>query len=488
MPLALVKKKTPQLLKSLATYGFARGIAGALFFLTTFVYVRVLGDQGYGEITVSVAIAQLFSVLGYGWLAISATQLLPGVSPPLLAHRITIIKWAIFAVSVLTLIILSCIFATGLIIMDFELALPTLILAASYGASDVGLATANGLSKAGQYALVSVLRYGLSLVAGFVAIFFFHLGPAGALWGLVAGTLLPWLFPSAREYWRTKEKLRPTMEMLGPFLKMGLPSILILSSFVLITAVDRMVLGFVAGKTSAGVFGGVTDLVAGPISLIFQVISLAFAPIMYGSANAGDMAGLRRSTGTLMSVLLVIALPSAAFFLMLGSELSDFLIGQALSNEARAIFGLNALLVLASLIFNSGAAVMVSIGKIRFMLILSLVLILTNGVAIFLTAHSALAASTVSLFVMAIGTVVTLIASKITIGYKLDQMALFGALFSASSIIAGLQLMNWIYADCPLIVKLFLVGSCCLLIFWFGDVLSVREQVRLRWAALRKFG
>lgn len=267
-------------------------LSSALNFAGVMVWVRMLAPAQFGLFSLVTASALLLNAIGFEWLRnLTARMLYDGTSPFLMHERRSIIVFRIAATVALALVAVALIASLA----DFSiLGMPSswMPIAALFCLSEMMIGMVNLVSRTRkeywQFFTATVVRSGLVIVLGVLAVSFLGLGVAGLVVAMAIGQIVAVLTVAVRDpFWRaTSRKLathRVPFHEIRPFLVMGVPLIASSALVYLGSVVDRYLIGVKLGPEAVGFYVAPSDLTAKTIGLLMLAINILFFPAVVRS-------------------------------------------------------------------------------------------------------------------------------------------------------------------------------------------------------------
>lgn len=325
------------MLKDSLYYAAARGIPGVVNFLAVLLFTRLLSTEEYGFYALVVAAVTLGNTVVFQWLKVSLARFY---------HRsdldstslVTVVFLSFWITATMVSVLAALYGVTSWMVADRWPAWLPIGIAILWGQSwfelNVELARAQlkpstyGVMTAGR--AVGILTLGLLLVlAGFQSY--------GLLWAMliILWGLGAWGW---RTFWYGNvDRGQFDLGLLRRMLVFGLPLTATFAMGVIVSTLDRFMLGWLNGAGAAGEYAVGYDLAWNIISLFLLVINLAAYPhLMRSYEKDGEAAA--RAQFKLNGVLLVAAaLPAVIAFSCLVSALAPWLVGEAFQASVVAV-------------------------------------------------------------------------------------------------------------------------------------------------------
>jgi O-antigen/teichoic acid export membrane protein len=355
-----VLKEEPPLLGRIAKYGAFRIFGGLMAYAVAILLIRILPFDEYGRYSVSIASTQVLSILTYGWIFASIPRQVAGADGPDFESALGAVVLAFGLSSAVLVPLYAGAFVAGFLSGSMALVVAALALIVGNGTSESALAVANARGNTSLFWSLSLARYGLMLALVITLGFISEPSAVAVIWFLaIAGFSWTLFLP---RHWRVLMSAVQRADLSASFrlFLVGLPSVIAFGLYPLMIGIDRVVIAHEATPGAAGILGGVSDVVAGPLLLVFQIVNLAMAPSLFAAANRGDMAQARIIGGEMLGTHFSIIAPAVVTFLWLGSALSQAVLGDSLRPEAHQIFPFIAATVVCVVLFNTAAGILIA--------------------------------------------------------------------------------------------------------------------------------
>jgi O-antigen/teichoic acid export membrane protein len=307
------------LLRHSGIYFLARILSGAAGFAIIAAYTRLLDPHQFGELALSLAGVNFFSVLIIEGPMLAMQRHLPGHSA---AARATAL-WGL---------ILPAVAICGLTAVALLLAAPEswrVQLALCAGlliailSHQFQLAAAQGALRPGKYALLGSLESMLDMVLG-IGLVLLGYGVAGAL----AGTMLAALVAVAinwRGWWIKWKFFDPVLAR--QMLRFGLPLIVSALFGWLASFGDRWLLAAFVGTDNAGLYAAGYDLQMNLLGVPLAVMLLAGYPLTISAYAERGTQAAQTQLRLLGTFIILIVLPEAVGIVMTGPLLVNIFLG-----------------------------------------------------------------------------------------------------------------------------------------------------------------
>ena len=344
------------MIRRIGGYALARLVAGLLLYLTLVSLLYTLDKGSYEQFSAGYAAYQLVSSLVFGWIYAIIPVLLPGLPPDEQARTQAELIGAFAWMCVLAVAGFAAALATG------ATDLPPLVIAAVAATAIIASGSEHAMSVAAArelprlYLRIAVTRYAAGLLFALAAAAA-AMGAAGAFLGLAVGSLIGLIVATRPLQLLAGGLKRVGARQLGRLLATGLPAIIAFGTYPIAISVNRLAIAETCSLEAAAALGAVSDLVAGPVMMIFQVISLALMPPLFAAANRGDAAAFNRTVWQVVGLQAAVIVPGAAFFLLFGRMIGSVLHMSSLPPVAADMLPYIAIAVLAFVLINTAAGV-----------------------------------------------------------------------------------------------------------------------------------
>lgn len=350
------------MIRRIGGYALARVASGLLLYLTLVSLLYTLDKRSYEQFSAGYAAYQLVSSLVFGWIYAIIPHLISGLRPDeqarTQAELVTAFAWMCL-LAVAAFVAASATGATDLPPLVLAAVAATAI-AASGSEQAMSVAAARELPR--LYLHIAVTRYAAGLLFALAAAAA-AMGAAGAFFGLAAGSLIGLIVANRPLQLRAGGLKWVSGRQLGRLLATGLPAIIAFGIYPLAISMNRLAIAETCSLEAAAALGAVSDLVAGPVMLVFQVITLALMPALFGAANRGDAAAFNRTVWQLVGLQAAVIVPGAVFFLTFGRMIGSVLHLSSLPPVAADMLPYIAIAVLGFVLVNTAAAVALACKK-----------------------------------------------------------------------------------------------------------------------------
>lgn len=322
------------LLQHSALYTLARGLPGLINFAALAIYTRLLAPEEYGRYALVIAAVGLANAVLFQWLNLGLLRYLARYQDRKPVFLSTLVA------GYLAVVLLSAVL--GLVLFGFW---PEAEMGGLIGLGILCLWTqaifeANLQIAASQltpqrYGLLALTKALTSLTLG-GSLAWAGLGAAGVLWGLIGGLILPLVLWARRE-WRYLSPRYVDKALMRQFLSYGLPLTATFALTFVVSSSDRLLLGWLEGSHSAGLYAVGYDLPSQSLGVLMMVVNLAAYPL---AVHALEQQGQKAAQAQLRKNaigLLSIALPATVALVLLAPNIAQVVLGAEFRKAAVAL-------------------------------------------------------------------------------------------------------------------------------------------------------
>lgn len=315
-------------------YLILRGGPGLLNFAALVIYTRLLTPASFGRYAVVVATIGLVEAVFFQWLRLIVLRYLPmRQSDP---DR--------FLAGIMSLFLAISVFVSGvggILALSWPdptwqrliaIAVPLLIAQAG---TELTLTIARARLALGIYGRLLGTKSFLSIVVGGL-LAWIGLGAFAPIIGLLAGHFLA-IVAYGLALWQKTSPRWPARNELREHLRYGLPLIVTFALSWVVSASDRLMLGWLAGEAAAGVYAVGYDLAQQSLGLLLVIINTAAFPIVMEALKTGDHEAAREQLVINGDLVTGIALMGAAGLATLAPQITDLFIGAAYRAAASSV-------------------------------------------------------------------------------------------------------------------------------------------------------
>lgn len=326
------------------TYLWARGLPSLVSFVALALYTRLLSPDQFGLYAMVTAGVFLVNAVVFQWLRLSLLRFVDSaedrrrfLSTALSAFLLLVAFMGILAVPVLLFI------ADG---TTRSLLLFGLLLLWLNAWLELNLTLMRARLEAARYGYVSVAKALLTVItAGTLA--YLGWGAWGLLIGLALGTALPSLL-YARSLWADVGLRYVDRSVVKQMLRYGLPLTASLSCSFIVRGSDRLLLGWLADSSVAGVYAAAYDLAQNSLEVLMGIINTAAFSLAVNALEREGVSAARAQLSQNISALFAVALPASVGLAFVAPGLAKAFLGASFQAEAAHLIPWVALAVLLS--------------------------------------------------------------------------------------------------------------------------------------------
>ncbi|ADI28218.1 lipopolysaccharide biosynthesis protein [Geobacillus sp. C56-T3] len=336
-------------IKHVFSYFVSRGLTGIVNFLALALYTRMLSTEDYGEYALIVATGGLVNSVFFQWIRL---VLLRFLSKYRNEKNEYVLLSTLFIGYLLTLVAL--IFVTSLSLLlgfeTFSITIGVLLLAISQSIFDIISELLRASLQTKAYGLLSVLKSTISLGLSLLLIQL-GLGLNGVVFGLIIGPLLSlWILYALQE---KKQNIRFLLQkenfhfaLLKECVSYGLPLTATLSLSFVMNQSDRLLLGWMVGKSEAGIYSAAYDLTQQTIIMLMMIVNLASYPLCVRALETKGYEAAQKQIRSSAVALFLIAAPATIGMVVLNNSISSSILGEEFREKASMIIPVVAISVL----------------------------------------------------------------------------------------------------------------------------------------------
>lgn len=325
------------ILKDSLAYGIARGVPGIVNFLAVIVFTRLLSPSEYGFYALIIAGVTVSNAVMFQWLRVSLARFYHHKSVSE-ASLLACMFWAFLVTASLVGLVAAVYCGVGYYWLGNPIGWVPIAVALLWGQAwfELCLELARARLKPKAYGAMTFVR-ALGFLGLGVALVLAGLNAYGLLFALLIvlwGTGL-W---AGITYWR--EPLRKGVfqpGLLRQALAFGLPLTATFAMGVVVSTMDRFMLGYMQGNGSAGEYAVSYDLAWNIISLLMLVVNLAAYPHLMRAFESVGEEGARTQFEVNGVLLVAVSLPVVIAFSLLIEALAPWLVGAAFQASIVAV-------------------------------------------------------------------------------------------------------------------------------------------------------
>ncbi|WP_338752823.1 oligosaccharide flippase family protein [Bacillus sp. FJAT-52991] len=309
------------------TYFIARGLPGLINFLAIIIYSRILPPEQYGTYAIVLASISLINSILLSWLRLGVLRYYPSYTTEERKLFLSTVFIAFLAYMLLSGGIISCIALFGIIAEEYSsIWLLGLCLLWVSGWFEINLEIFRAELSPKSYGWFYLSKTILALVISIGIIFSFHLGMTALVIGSILAMFIPLLFVIPK-VWSGVNFHYFNRNILKTLLAYGLPLTLTLTMGFLIDSSDRLLLGWLSGPSSTGLYAVTYDFAQQTIILIMTIVNLASYPIIIHTLENGDQVEVQKQLEKSFVLLFLLAFPTVCALIILSPNISFLFFG-----------------------------------------------------------------------------------------------------------------------------------------------------------------
>ena len=317
------------LLRHTSHYLMASAVSAFFGLLSTFVFTRLLAPAEYGVYVVGVSTAGIVSAILFTWVR-NAAMRFQSEGGAVDVRATTLVAYCASAAMAPLAVLAVVLFWR----CPLQQAICAVFFALGLGLFELGQELLKARLQTGPYVLASSVRCVAAFVLCLPVAYFggggiAQIGTAGLAYfvtsALVAGRV--WRAPMAPIEWT----------LLGTFLTLGVALTASGFLFAFHSALDRLMVAWLLGGASAGVYGASADLVRQIILVPAGSVAAAVTPLAVLALSHGGPGEARKQLEAGAELLLAVLVPAVIGLALTSPYLVEFVLGQAFRATARSI-------------------------------------------------------------------------------------------------------------------------------------------------------
>lgn len=307
-----------------AFYFLARGLPGLINFLALSVYTRLLVPDEYGRYALALATVSFASAVLFQWIQLGLLRFLPQC-----ADKEERLLTTILAAYLVMVAFTGCVGAAIYVLLEsgpWRAILPVALLLLWVQAwFEINLQFLSSRLKPMRYGILAGARAILALALG-GALAWAGWEARAPLWGLVIGGAAAALL-FTRGTWSSVRYKHVDRELLQELARYGFPlGITFVFSFVISTS-DRYLIAWLIDEKSVGLYSAGYDLAQFSLGVLMMIVNLAAYPLIVRALEHEGIEAARNQLKRQGLLLLAIAAPTTAGFIVLAENISAVLLG-----------------------------------------------------------------------------------------------------------------------------------------------------------------
>jgi O-antigen/teichoic acid export membrane protein len=337
------------LIKKFLSYFLTRGLTGLINFLAIALYTRALSTSDYGEYALIVATAGFINAVLFQWIRLVILRFLPKYKKE---EKDSLLLGTLFTsyLTILFFVALIAFFVFLAEITPVHLVLAVILLIVSQSVFEIILELLRSSLYSRIYGILSVSKAAVSLLVALILIKM-GFGSFSIIIGLLLGSFFPivllYVFlKKQRRLYHIKQICHFDYSLLKELLGYGLPLTATLLLTFIMNQSDRLLIGWMIGKSEVGVYSVAYDLTQQTIIMLMMTVNLAAYPLCIRALENGGVELAQKQVRENTIVLLLIAFPATAGIIALSNSISSSVLGQDFSVRAADIMPIVAVSVL----------------------------------------------------------------------------------------------------------------------------------------------
>ena len=310
--------------KSLS-YLLARGLPGLISLLSIMVYTRLLTPEIYGQYAIVMSLTVLVITMCFQWMQFSILRYYPkeNISKEVLISNI---GFTFVAVASIVLPIFAFVLWATLDFLSLQLILVILLLTLSHAFFEINIQLPVIRGEALYYGLMLFSKAALGLTIG-VTVFYLGYQLEAPIYGLACAyfILVILIF---KKYFTQIIWHKPDGQLIKSMLLYGLPLSGTFFMNYIIANSDRLMLAWLMGEDSAGLYSAAYDLSNFSFIVILLSIHLAIYPMILKAYEKKQKLNVQQLLEQNLIVLLLISIVPGIIFTFLIVDFSQLVFGK----------------------------------------------------------------------------------------------------------------------------------------------------------------
>jgi O-antigen/teichoic acid export membrane protein len=310
--------------KSLS-YLLARGLPGLISLLSIMVYTRLLTPEIYGQYAIVMSLIVLVITLCFQWMQFSILRYYPkeAISKEVLISNIA---FTFIVVAIIVLPIFTFIIGITLEFLSLQLLLVIFFLALTHAFFDISIQLPVIRGEALYYGFMLFSKAALGLTIG-VAVFYFGYQLEAPLYGLACAYIVLVII-IFKKYFAQIVWHKPDKQLIKSMLLYGLPLSGTFFMNYIIANSDRLMLAWMMGEESAGLYSAGYDLSNFSFIVILLSIHLAIYPMILKVYEKKQKLKVQQLLEQNLLVLFLVSIVPGILFSLLVVDFSQLVFGK----------------------------------------------------------------------------------------------------------------------------------------------------------------
>ncbi|WFU79758.1 oligosaccharide flippase family protein [Bradyrhizobium sp. CIAT3101] len=294
-------------------------LSAAVGFFAVTAYTRLLTPAEYGVYVVGMSIAGILGAIFFAWIKLSVSRY-QAMSAEVDFRATAMVGFALTVAAMCAATPLVFLFRND---VGVELVLASMFVAIMSNAFDVGQEFERAKFRPFRFAAISMVRSLSSIGFGLLGIWL-GWGGMGLLAAIGLGSLTGVILNLVSDRARMASFSRSQFMQLARY---GLPLTLAGLSVAVYSASDRLIVAYLLGKDSAGIFGVAADLPRQFMVMIATSVAAATVPMVFRSLSEKNNDTTRERLTESLELLLVVVAPVAVWLALAADQVAGTLVG-----------------------------------------------------------------------------------------------------------------------------------------------------------------
>ncbi|MDA9519110.1 membrane protein [Bradyrhizobium sp. CCBAU 11434] len=292
-------------------------LSAAMGFFAVTAYTRLLTPAEYGVYVVGMSIAGILGAIFFAWIKLSVSRY-QAMSAEVDFRGTAMVGFALTVLAMCAATPLVFLFRSD---VSVELVLASMFVAIMSNGFDVGQEFERAKFRPFRFAAISMVRSVSSVGFGLLGIWL-GWGGMGLLAAFGLGSFAGVILNLVSDRARVASFSRNQFMQLARY---GLPLTLAGLSVAVYSASDRLIVAYLLGRDSAGIFGVAADLPRQFMVMIATSVAAATVPMVFRSLSEQDTTRERLTES--LELLLVVVAPVAVWLALAADQVTGTLVG-----------------------------------------------------------------------------------------------------------------------------------------------------------------
>jgi O-antigen/teichoic acid export membrane protein len=358
--------------KKISAYGASKIIMGVENYIFILFCIYKMNSYEYSIFSNAFAISNIINLLFFGFIFASIPIIMAKNKENIIIENIKKIYFNISFIILSISIILSLFFEYNELF-----SLITIISMAGIfsSLSDSILAIMNARHFLLNYFLIAITRYTIIIILFAIVGELYAYTAVSAILAIIIGSSTALFFPAVRETLKGKIFALAEWKDLWGLMQLGFPALLAFASYQISMALSRAIVSDGSGLVDAAKIGAVNDVIVGPVSIFFAILTLAMGPELLQAGNDENREDFILRAKHYLGLQFVFSMLSIAVFANAGPQMANFILGVQLGSEVQEIFIHIGISVFCGYLINGIATVAIADNKLKYISIFSFITI-----------------------------------------------------------------------------------------------------------------